>query len=529
MAKTSQTIPQKEKASSSQCAADDTPIEPRPEECVPGACVLTYDFKVDKGSPVLGRCVPGFPGCPEQFPISRIGYELLSLPPHTPSAHGAISQRVGGRPKIMEKTLASVSKLVKENKRKRAIVPEDPKPKKRTARKPNNNVIPLTVELVLCLRDADEEEEKNDGSALAARMKRTTDAPSAAGSMTLHEAPPRTEDIPEKNSGGIPDLSKIEYSSHRSQRMGDMSERDPLRTEENAPSDSFGAAAIEDSPTFSVFSEGVIREAQALGDLDLDRPHDGKDPFRDLFTGVEDVAGTGDEPDLFHGAAKVHRETCSRSQNEMRRYEADLQRVIDERKSLTLLLGQREEEIKNLRDELAKAYRDQTDLSKQMIGKLREEVDVIKAESLQWKEGIDRFATEKETARAQLSSVETQLQRMNKKGLVQTRRIEEIEAQLASVLAKAKSDAEKAKANADALVTVYRSDAEAVQIHARVFDLAEEIKGAKELEIDAEALVSDGNDDDNDDDDDDDRSESGSENGGEPDREETAPEDDQEA
>ncbi|XP_070048737.1 uncharacterized protein [Nicotiana tomentosiformis] len=172
------------------------------------------------------------------------------------------------------------------------------------ARKPNKNVIPLTVESVLRLRDEDEEEEENDGSAPAARTKRTTDAPSAARSMMLHEAPPRTEDMPEKDSGGIPELSKIKDVSHRSQQMGDMSEGPPLeslRTEENAQSDSFGAATIEDSPTFPAFSAGVIREPQALGALDLDMPHDGEDPFRDLFTDIEDVAGTSDESDLFHG------------------------------------------------------------------------------------------------------------------------------------------------------------------------------------------------------------------------------------
>ncbi|XP_070056192.1 structural maintenance of chromosomes protein 1-like [Nicotiana tomentosiformis] len=443
------------------------------------------------------------------------------------------------------------------------------------ARKPNKNAIPLTVESVLRLRDEDEEEEENDESALAVRMKRTTDASSVVGSMMLHEAPPRTEDIPEKDSGRVPELSDIEDASHRSQRAGDMIEGalEPLRTEENAPGDSFGAAAIEDSPTFPAFTVGVIREAQALGALDLDRPHDEEDPFRDLFTGIEDVAGAGDESDLFHGlrqalnqAAAVHREACSRSQNELHRYEADLQRATDERNSFRLSLGQREE-IKDLRAELAKAYRDQTDLSEQvmillkaygldtgtianisvsqlqqkieMIGKLREEVDVIKTESLRWKEGIDRFAAEKETARAQLSSSETQLQKMKEKGLVQARRIEELKARLASVLAKAESDVEKAKADADALVAVYRVDTEAAQvqareatesadtrahwvaeldkcrsrretleeIHARGFDLAEEIKRTKELEADAEALVFDG-------DDDDDGSKSGSENGG---------------
>ncbi|XP_070035998.1 uncharacterized protein [Nicotiana tomentosiformis] len=406
-----------------------------------------------------------------------------------------------------EEILASVPKLVKGNKRKRASVPEDPKPKKRTA--------------LLRLRDEDEDEdedEENNGSALEARTKRTSDAPSTAGSMMLYEALPRTEDIPVKDSGGVPELSKIGDVSHRSQQMGDMTEGalESLRTEENAP----------------------------------DKPHDGEDPFYDLFTGIEDVAGTGDESDLFHGVrqalnqeAAVHREACSWSQNELRRYEADLQRVTDERNSLRLLLGQREEEVKDLRAELAKAYRDQTDLSEQvmillkaygldtgtmanfsvsqlqqkieMIGKLRGEVDVIKAKCLQWKEGMDRFAAEKETARVQLSSAETQLQRMKEKCMVQARRIEELEARLASVLAKAETDAEKAKTDADALVAVYRADAEAAQvqareaaetsdtrahrvaelakcrsrretlekIHASGFDLAEEIKRAKEHQL----------------------------------------------
>ncbi|XP_070044466.1 uncharacterized protein [Nicotiana tomentosiformis] len=193
----------------------------------------------------------------------------------------------------------------------------------------------------------------------------------------------------------------------------------------------------------------------------------------------------------------------------------------------------------------------------EMIEKFREVVDVIKAESLKWKEGIDRFAVEREAARAQVSSAENQLQRMKEKGLVQERRIEELDARLATELAKTESDVEKAKADADALMAVYQADAEAAQvqareeaetadtqehwvaelamyrsrretleeIHARGFDLAEEIKRAKELEADAEALASDNDDDDNDIDD---GSKSWSENRGKADGEETAPGDNQE-
>ncbi|XP_070035115.1 uncharacterized protein [Nicotiana tomentosiformis] len=128
-------------------------------------------------------------------------------------------------------------------------------------------------------------------------------------------------------------------------------------------------------------------------------------------------------------------------------------------------------------------------------------------------------------------------------------KIEEFEAQLASEFAKV----EKAKAEADAIVAVYRADAEAAQvqvreeaetaqtrahwvaklakcqsrgetieeIHARGFDLTEEILKAKELEADVGALASD-------DDDYIDESKSGSESGEEPDGEVTAPRDNQE-
>ncbi|XP_070050984.1 uncharacterized protein [Nicotiana tomentosiformis] len=358
MVKTSKIVPQEEKASSSQSAADKAPVDPRPKECVPAAYVLTSDFKLDKGSTAS----------------------------------------------------VSVPKPVKKYKRKRASVPEDQKPKKWTARKPKKNTIPLTVESVLRLRDEDEEEEEDDGSVLANRMKKSTDAPKAAKSMVIHKVLPRTEEISEGSSGRVPKSLEIKDASYQSQRT----------------------------------------------------------------------------------AVAVHREVCSQSRAELHRFETDLQRVTEERNSIKLLLGQMGKEIEDLRAELAKAHQDQADLSEQvmillkaygldtgtmanfsvsqlqqkikMIGKLREEVDVIKTESLKWEEGMDRFVTEKEAARAQLSLAENQVQSIKEKSSVQVRRIEELEARLASELAKDDSDAEKAKADADAFVAVYRADAEAAHV-----------------------------------------------------------------
>ncbi|XP_070054305.1 uncharacterized protein [Nicotiana tomentosiformis] len=166
---------------------------------------------------------------------------------------------------------------------------------------------------------------------------------------------------------------------------------------------------------------------------------------------------------------------------------------------------------------------------------------------------MDRFAAKKETARAQLSSIESQLQGVKEKSLTQAREIEELEARLAFELAKAKSEAKKAKAEADAIVVVYRASAEAAQaqareasesahtraywiaelakcqsrretleeIHARGFDLTNEIAKSKEHEAKARALATS-------DDDDHEGSKSGSENGEDLDVEEATPGGDQE-
>ncbi|XP_070040585.1 kinesin-like protein klpA [Nicotiana tomentosiformis] len=449
-----------------------------------------------------------------------------------------------------EKTLTPVPKPVKDNKRKRASTSEDPKLKIKTARKPRKKTIPLTKESSRCQRDKDEEEEeeekKNDGSILVARVKKTIDASKATGSIAFDEAPSRTEGMSEKDSGKVLEFLEIEDASHRSQQMVGIYEGvspEALRTEGNAPSDSLGEIVIGDSPTLPAFSEWAIREDRALET---------------------------------HEALALYQEEFSKSRTELSRREDDFRGLSEERNALKLLNGQKEEEIKDLRAELGKAYQDQTDLTEQVliilkthglnsgtvanisisqlqqklevIGLFREEVDTIRVEALGWKEGMDRLAAGKETARAQLSSAESQLQGMKEKSSIQARKIEELEARLASELAKAKSKAKKAKAEVDAFVFIYRADAEVAQvqakkaaetaqtraywvaelakcqslretfeeIHARGFNLTEEIKKAKGLEADAGALASD-------DDYDDDGSKSVSESGEEPDREETTP------
>ncbi|XP_070050604.1 uncharacterized protein [Nicotiana tomentosiformis] len=232
------------------------------------------------------------------------------------------------------------------------------------------------------------------------------------------------------------------------------------------------------------------------------------DPFRDCFTGVDDASDIGDASLLLEEAQRFIIRASSRFRVDLSQCEAELQKVSVERDALRLLYNQKDEAIKDLQANLAKAREEEAELDKQ-------------------------------------------LRNVKQKGSDQAKRIKELEAQLAE----AKVVVESSKILADKSIAVYRADAEAAQmeareavdiadtrahwiaelakyrsrretleeIHARGFDLTEEIKKAKELEVEAEALASDG------DDDDDDCSKSGSEDGGEPDREASAPEDDQEA
>ncbi|XP_070035706.1 uncharacterized protein [Nicotiana tomentosiformis] len=250
------------------------------------------------------------------------------------------------------------------------------------------------------------------------------------------------------------------------------------RDAKNTPSDPHGLIEIGGSSILSSFSEEMIQEARALKTLSIEGVHGREDPFHDYFTGVEDATGLsdleisrkdlGEALSLFNEvqqaldrASVFNREAFSRSRVELSRYEADLRGITEERNAFKLLCGQREEEIKDLRAELAKAHQDHSDLIKQLqqkievIGQLREEVDMMKAKTLGWKEGMDHLATEKETALSQLSMAESQLRGMKEKSSAYEGKIAELEAWLASELAKAKSEAEKAKAKADAIVAVY--------------------------------------------------------------------------
>ncbi|XP_070050110.1 uncharacterized protein [Nicotiana tomentosiformis] len=202
-------------------------------------------------------------------------------------------------------------------------------------------------------------------------------------------------------------------------------------------------------------------------------------------------------------------------ERELNQYEAEVRRLTEERDALKLLSEQREGEVKGLRAELEASQKEQAELAEQvkrifefndidsgvmanssvpqveqkfdMIRQLRVEVDTVRVEAEEWKKNMDRLASEKEAARAQLVSAEAQFRSLKEKALVQAKKLEEFQSRLSSAnsdrerlvteLAATKSEVEKTMANADAIVAVYRSDAEAAQI-----------EKAKELEAETRVL-----------------------------------------
>nr|XP_033511230.1 uncharacterized protein LOC117276000 [Nicotiana tomentosiformis] len=100
-------------------------------------------------------------------------------------------------------------------------------------------------------------------------------------------------------------------------------------------------------------------------------------------------------------------------------------------------------------------------------------MDAVKAETEEWKGRMDRLASEKEMARAQLTSAEVQLQAEKEKAEVQVRKVEDLQSQLSAAVSNldnlandlemAKSAVLVVKADADEMVAQYKADVEAAQ------------------------------------------------------------------
>ncbi|XP_070007595.1 uncharacterized protein [Nicotiana sylvestris] len=140
----------------------------------------------------------------------------------------------------------------------------------------------------------------------------------------------------------------------------------------------------------------------------------------------------------------------------------------------------------------------------ELVEQLQEELKTKEVETLGWKQHMNCLASEKDALQEQLTSIECQLQNAKEESLVRSRKIEELEAKSAVELAKAKSEAE-------AFVSSYRTNTEAANTRKKEIFIAAEVKlscaldhaRAKTLEEVAAALLFDDED-----------SASGSESGG---------------
>ncbi|XP_070051418.1 uncharacterized protein [Nicotiana tomentosiformis] len=127
-------------------------------------------------------------------------------------------------------------------------------------------------------------------------------------------------------------------------------------------------------------------------------------------------------------ASLLHHEAFLRYREESKRHEAETQDLAEKKDTYKLL-------NEKLQAELEAAWKEHTGLLEQaqkrldQVWQLQAEVDAVKAKAKQWKKNMDRLASEKETARAQLASAEVQL-RAAKKNSAKAKTIDELQFQL---------------------------------------------------------------------------------------------------
>ncbi|XP_019264886.1 PREDICTED: MAP7 domain-containing protein 1-like [Nicotiana attenuata] len=392
-----------------------------------------------------------------------------------------------------EETESPILKSRKDSKRKRSSTPEDPQDRRAPTRRLRRKLIHVDIDSVHQLKD-EEEEDEGEESALVTRARKPVEAVKPSKPETL----PLGEEAPKKSVGKAHESPEVEIVPLPPTSTPKGTSTEIPGSGQSAPSDILGAMTIGHSPPIPTYYEEAIRKAQALQTPDPSGVPGEEDPFRDCFTGVDDAADLNNASTLFEEAHRPFAQAITRFRAEQSQCKAELKKSLAEGKLQRKL---------------------------EMIGQLRGEVDQVKADCNQWKENMDRLAAEKEAALAQLALAETQLWGAKVKNMAQAKKIDELEAKLATTGAEvAEARAEKTKATTEKTVAVYLRDAEAAQmelreasnrekrsndivkcqswretleeIQARGFNLTEEIAQAKALEADAKFLVSSNDDDD---------------------------------
>nr|XP_009768929.1 PREDICTED: uncharacterized protein LOC104219876 [Nicotiana sylvestris] len=255
---------------------------------------------------------------------------------------------------------------------------------------------------------------------------------------------------------------------------------------ENAPSGSLGVINVDDSPPGPEFSEGQIRDAHNMRSSKLEARHEGHDIFRECLAWLDDgpdldASFIFDEArSLFKQVVVLHNRAFSKSQVDLARCEAELKKTLEERGVVKALYAKKKMEIYDLRVELTHAFQVELSMLRSFIRRTTwkrsfEELKMKEAETLGWRQGMENLASEKETLREQLSSLEHQLRGAKEESLARGLEIEELKARSAAEMAKVKSDVATIMAS-------YRADAEADNARAREISSTSEAKLSSTLD-----------------------------------------------
>ncbi|XP_070049247.1 kinesin-like protein KIN-14N [Nicotiana tomentosiformis] len=319
------------------------------------------------------------------------------------------------------------------------------------------------MDSVQTLRD----EEEENASALTVRPRKAVEVTKLSEPTVAAKIKPHIEEASKTKSGEDPELPEVETVSQPSATTPDDASSETPMIDQSVPSDLLGTMIACHLPSFPTFSEEALREAQELKTPDINGDSSVRDPFRDCFTRVDDASDIGDAFILLEEAQRLLSRAFAKFRADLSQCETELQKVSEERNALKLLCGQKDETIKDLQVDLAKAHEEEAELDKQqkveMIEQLRGEVDQRKADCDRWKENMDRLAAEKGTTLDKMSSAEVQLRGVKEKSSAQAKRIEELE----TGFAKAKAEIQKTKVMADKSIAMYRADAEAAQMQLR--------------------------------------------------------------
>ncbi|XP_019261127.1 PREDICTED: intracellular protein transport protein USO1-like [Nicotiana attenuata] len=409
-----------------------------------------------------------------------------------------------------EEAGSSVLKPKEDNKRKRSSKNEDTQSQAEPTRRHKKSVV-INVDVDSVHQFMDDDGDKMEGSTLVTRTRKSSEAIKPAEIRA-----PRIEEgtLKEKGDEGPVSPDAVTASQTSGNTPKGASFEAPL-PKQSTSGDLPEAMTAGQPSSFLAFSEDTIRDAQNLKTSELGGVPSENAPSR----------------------------AFDKLKTELRHCEVELRRTSNEEKTLRLLLDKKEEEMKHLRLELTKAREYKSELENQatsvlkkyglplpsseantsisqlqqkldMIGQHRGEVDHVRAECNEWKAKKDALVMAKNDA------------------LAKAGRIADLEAGLAKAKAEVvevRAEAKETQAKVDRTVAIYLKDAPDAQlelrevsdrekrrndfarrrsrretleeVHAKGFDLSEEIKQAKVDEADSKFILSSDDDDDVEDDD----------------------------